>query len=471
MSKSLNQFLPALLEIQESPPNPIARYLLTTTLAFAVIAVAWACVGKVDVVSIAQGHIIPSSRVKQVQPLLRGVVKEIHVREGQHVKTGDVLVVLSRTSTAAERERIVGELQAVEGVLTRNRAMLARLKNNPPQSPLVRGENSSPDKGVVGSHGTENSSPDKGRLGGVASLTQQFLLEQQYEQFSAQYAALQSQRDNRTAERDVNKATIKKLEATLPLAAQRAANTKALADKKLAMENDYLALEEMRLAQENDLAAAKARDVQLAAAVKESEQQLATLLAQTQVQTLTAIADSERQLNALQESLAKAQDADDRQVLYAPVSGEVKDLAINTVGGVVLEAQQLMLIVPEEEKLEVEAWLPNRDIGFVQEGAAAQIKVHTFPFSKYGTIPATVTRISNDVAAVDKQKNNSEKSSEALYSMSVVMEKNTLQVDGRTVTLVPGMQVTAEIITHQRRLIEYFFSPLKKQFQESVRER
>jgi hemolysin D len=286
-----------------------------------------------------------------------------------------------------------------------------------------------------------------------------------------QYAALQSQRENRTAERDVNKATIKKLEATLPLAAQRAANIKALADKKLAMENDYLALEEMRLSQENDLVAAKARDVQLAAAVKESEQQLASLLAQTQVQTLTAIADSERQLNALQESLVKAQDADDRQVLYAPVSGEVKDLAINTVGGVVLEAQQLMLIVPEEEKLEVEAWLPNRDIGFVQEGAAAQIKVHTFPFSKYGTIPATVTRISNDVAAADKQKNNSEKSSEAVYSMSVVMEKNTLQVDGRTVTLVPGMQVTAEIITHQRRLIEYFFSPLKKQFQESVRER
>jgi hemolysin D len=460
MSKSLHQFLPALLEIQESPPNPIARYLLTTILAFAVIAVAWACVGKVDVVSIAQGQIIPSARVKQVQPLLRGVVQEIHVREGQHVKAGDVLVVLSRTSTAAERERIVGELQAVEGVLTRNRAMLARLKNNPPQSSLAKEE-----------MGSENSSPDKGRLGGVASLTQQSLLEQQYEQFFAQYAALQSQRENRTAERDVNKATIKKLEATLPLAAQRAANIKALADKKLAMENDYLALEEMRLSQENDLVAAKARDVQLAAAVKESEQQLATLLAQTQVQTLTAIADSERQLNALQESLAKAQDADDRQVLYAPVSGEVKDLAINTVGGVVLEAQQLMLIVPEEEKLEVEAWLPNRDIGFVQEGAAAQIKVHTFPFSKYGTIPATVTRISNDVAAVDKQKNNSEKSSEALYSMSVVMEKNTLQVDGRTVTLVPGMQVTAEIITHQRRLIEYFFSPLKKQFQESVRER
>ena len=449
MSKSLNQFLPALLEIQESPPNPIARYLLTTILAFAVIAVAWACVGKVDVVSIAQGQIIPSARVKQVQPLMRGVVKKIHVQEGQHVNAGDVLVVLDRTSTGAGLNSATDEQQRLQEKLARERALLAAMT---PSAPCVTPP-------------TAQGEPV------LSSFIQQSLLEQQYQQFCLQYAALQSQRDNRNAERDVNKAMIKKLEATLPIAAQRAANTKALTEKKLAMENDYLALEEVRLSQENDLAAAKARDVQLAAAIKESEQQLAALVAQTKVQTLTAIADSERQLNALQESLVKAQDADDRQVLYAPVSGEVKDLAINTVGGVVLEAQQLMLIVPEEEKLEVEAWLPNRDIGFVQEGAAAQIKVHTFPFSKYGTIPATVTRISNDVAAADKQKNNSEKSSEAVYSMSVVMEKNTLQVDGRTVTLVPGMQVTAEIITHQRRLIEYFFSPLKKQFQESVRER
>ena len=439
MNQSLQQFLPALLEIQESPPNPIARYLLATILAFVVIAVVWSCIGKVDVVSLAEGQIIPSARVKQVQPLMRGVVKEIHVQEGQHVNAGDVLVVLDRTSTGAGLNSATDEQQRLEEKLAREHTLLTMLDASVPAQ--------------------------------SSSLQPLSVQKQQYEQFSAQYAALQSQRDNRMAERDVNKAVIKKLEATLPIATQRAANTKALTDKKLAMENDYLALEEMRLSQENDLLAAKARDVQLAAAVKESEQQIAALLAQTKVQTLAAIADSERQLNALQESFAKAQDMDAKQVLYAPVNGEVKDLAINTVGGVVLEAQQLMLIVPEEEKLEVEAWLPNRDIGFVQEGAAAQIKVHTFPFSKYGTIPATVTRISNDVAATDKQKNNSEKNGAALYRMSLLLEKNTLQVDGRTVKLVSGMQVTAEIITHQRRLIEYFFSPLKKRFQESVRER
>lgn len=443
MNKHLHQFLPALLEIQAAPPNPIARYLLVAILAFAVIAVVWSCVGKVDVVSVAEGQIIPSARVKQVQPLMRGVVKEIHVQEGQHVNAGDVLVVLDRTSTGAGLNSATDEQQRLEEKLARERALLTMLNESvPAQSSLLQ------------------------------PLSVQ---KQQYEQFSAQYAALQSQRDNRMAERDVNKAVIKKLAATLPMATQRAANTKGLTDKKLAMENDYLMLEEVRVSQENDLVAAKARDVQLAAAVKESEQQIAALLAQTKVQTLAAIADSERQLNALQESFAKAQDMDAKQVLYAPVNGEVKDLAINTVGGVVLEAQQLMLIVPEEEKLEVEAWLPNRDIGFVQEGASAQIKVHTFPFSKYGTIPATVTRMSNDVVT-DKPKNNGEKnhgekSNEALYSMSLVMEKNTLLVEGRAVKLVPGMQVTAEIITHQRRLIEYFFSPLKKQFQESVRER
>ncbi|HQQ75123.1 MAG TPA: HlyD family efflux transporter periplasmic adaptor subunit, partial [Pseudomonadales bacterium] len=199
-----------------------------------------------------------------------------------------------------------------------------------------------------------------------------------------------------------------------------------------------------------------------------TEQQIMALTAQTRAQTLSQIADAERQANSLHEQLTQAKDFDAKQVLYAPVAGQVKDLAINTVGGVVLEAQQLMLIVPEDEKLEVEVWLPNQDIGFVQENDEAVIKVHTFPFTKYGTIAATVIRISDD--AIEDEKSAKEKGG-LLFGMSLLMAKNTLQVDEREVKLMPGMQVTAEIITGQRRLIEYFLAPLQKHVQESVRER
>ena len=266
---------------------------------------------------------------------------------------------------------------------------------------------------------------------------------------------------------------IRKLQATLPIVSKRANDLKTLAAKKLVAENQYLELEETRITQQQDLAAAKARNTQLAAALAESEQQIVALTAQTRAQTLTQIADAERQSTSLHKQLTQAQDFDAKQVLYAPVSGQVKDLAINTVGGVVLEAQQLMLIVPDDVPLEVEAWLPNQDIGFVQENSAAQIKIHTFPFTKYGTIPATVTRISDDAVSPDKQNvdQNVREKGGLVFSMSLLMAKNTLQVDEREVKLMPGMQVTAEIITSQRRIIEYFLSPLQKHVQESVRER
>lgn len=431
------QFLPAALEIQHSPPHPLARTLAYTLMGFFTLGVLWACFGKVDVVAVAEGKIIPSSRVKQIQPLEKGVVKEIFVQEGQRVATGDPLIALDRTSTGAERERVNNELQKVEENLARAQGLLALLENRetPPAA--------------------------------VAGL-QSALLEQQWQQYRAQLAALHSQRDNRTAEKQVNSEIIHKLQATLPIVSKRADDLKQLAAKKMVAENQYLELEETRITQQQDLAAARARDTQLAAAMAESEQQIAALTAQTRAETLARIAEAERQANSLREQLTQAKDFDAKQVLYAPVAGRVKDLATNTVGGVVLEAQQLMLIVPDEAQLEVEAWLPNQDIGFVQENDRAVIKVHTFPFTKYGSIDATVTRISDD--AIQDAQQAREKGG-LLFGMSLLMARNTLQVDEREVKLMPGMQVTAEIITGQRRLIEYVLAPLQQHVQESVRER
>lgn len=430
------QFLPATLEIQQTPPHPLARWLGAALMLFFSIAVLWACIGKVDVVAIAEGKIIPSLRVKQIQPLEKGVVKEIYVHEGQTVKAGDPLLALDRTSTGAERERLANELQKMEEMLAREHGFLALL---------------------------EGRTTDKAQSTGL----QNALLEQQWQQYSAQLASLQSQRDNRAAEKQVNAEVIEKLQATLPIVSKRANDLKQLAAKKMVAENQYLELEETRITQQQDLAAAKARHVQLAAAIAESEQQIAALTAQTRAQTLSQMVDAERQANSLREQLTQAKDFDAKQVLYAPVSGQVKDLTVNTVGGVVVEAQQLMLIVPEDEVLEVEVWLPNQDIGFVKENDPAVIKVHTFPFTKYGTIDATVTRISDD-AIQDQQ---AQQKGGLLYGMSLRMAKNTLRVDERDVKLMPGMQVTAEVITGHRRVIEYFLAPLQKHVKESVRER
>ena len=429
------QFLPAALEVQHSPPHPLARWLGIGIILFFSLAIAWGVFGKVDVVAMAEGKIIPSARIKEIQPLEKGIVKEILVREGQSVKAGDALIVLDGTSSSAARDRLANELQAMQDMLLLEQSFLERLENT--------------------AEVTRSAMPE----------LQEKLLEQQWQQYNARLAALRSQREHRIAEKQANSETIIKWQTTLPMISQRVNGLKQLAGKKLVAENQYLELEEIRITQQQDLAAARARDAQLVAAIAECEQQIAALTAQTHAETLARIADAGRQRNSLHQQLMQAKDLDDRQVLYAPVSGQVQDLTMHTVGGVVLEAQLLMRIVPGDSPLEVEAWLPNQDIGFVQENDRAIIKVHTFPFTRYGTINATVTRISDDAVADNKDKNR------LFFGMSLLLEKNTLPVDDREVRLAPGMQVTVEIMTGERRLVEYFLSPLQKHLQESGRER
>ena len=429
------QFLPAALEVQHSPPHPLARWLGIGIILFFSLAIAWGVFGKVDVVAMAEGKIIPSARIKEIQPLEKGIVKEILVREGQSVKAGDALIVLDGTSSSAARDRLANELQAMQDMLLLEQSFLERLENT--------------------AEVTRSAMPE----------LQEKLLEQQWQQYNARLAARRSQREHRIAEKQANSETIIKWQTTLPMISQRVNGLKQLAGKKLVAENQYLELEEIRITQQQELAAARARDAQLVAAIAECEQQIAALTAQTHAETLARIADAGRQRNSLHQQLKQAKDLDDRQVLYAPVSGQVQDLTMHTVGGVVLEAQLLMRIVPGDSPLEVEAWLPNQDIGFVQENDRAIIKVHTFPFTRYGTINATVTRISDDAVADNKDKNR------LFFGMSLLLEKNTLPVDDREVRLAPGMQVTVEIMTGERRLVEYFLSPLQKHLQESGRER
>ncbi|BBA32640.1 HlyD family secretion protein [Methylocaldum marinum] len=149
--------------------------------------------------------------------------------------------------------------------------------------------------------------------------------------------------------------------------------------------------------------------------------------------------------------------------LAAPVDGVVQQLAVHTVGGVVTPAQPLLVIVPRDNPLEVEAFIQNKDIGFVNAGQEAEVKIETFPFTKYGTIPAKVMQVSND--AIQDEKRG------LIYAARVALSHATMVVEEKAVNLTPGMAVTVEIKTGKRRLIEYFLSPLLQYEDESLRER
>lgn len=452
--QDLAAFLPAVLEIQETPPNPLVRWLASGLLTLVLIVLTWACFGHVNIVASAEGKIIPSSRVKQIQPLEKGVVKAILVNEGGYVTQGQALIELDSTLTVADKNRLQSELHTKKMTLAVSQALLSKIEAYSVHSKTDNHQVLRRDELTLNLSVTTNLQE---------SQLYQHLLWQQWQEYSSQHRSLQSSFRKAQAEQAASKEVVSKLEQTLPIVTGRASTLRGLHQKDFVSEIDYLQAEQNRIQVKQDLAAEKQRNEQYKAAQAEVYAQIDNHVAQTSGTLLLQISDQSRQISALEEELIKARDLNDKQVLYAPVSGRVQELAINTVGGVVTEAQQLMLIIPDEEQLEVEVFLENKDVGFVRNAMPAEIKVHTFPFTKHGVIDAEVSNISND-AIIDEQRG-------LIYSMQLRMAKNTINVNGEVVRLIPGMSVTAEIITGDRRLIEFFLAPLLRARSESVRER
>lgn len=428
------EFFPAALEIQETPPSPIGRTIAWAIMLFFIIAVIWAIIGKVDIVATAQGKIIPSGRVKVIQPLEIGVIRGIQVTEGQQVNKGDVLIELDPTSTEADKERLSKEFATAQQEHLRLQ-ILGHIIQQQKQS-------------------SRSSLKDP---------IQREILDNQISEYTNRLAALDSQIKRRQAELVSTQQLVKKLEGTLPLISKRVKSLKSLSGKKLVAEHAYLELEEERIVQQQDLAAQRSRLTEIKAGIDEARQQREAVIAEYRSKTLSDLAESERKLSAVEQELIKAEQRTTLQKLTAPVDGVVQQLAVHTVGGVVTPAQQLMLIVPQEQNLEVEAFVANKDIGFVRNGQTAEIKVETFPFTRYGTIDAEILNVSNDAI--------SDENLGLVYAARVLMKKSVMQVGDKLVNLTPGMAVTVEVKTGKRRLIEFFLSPLLRYKDESIKER
>jgi hemolysin D len=269
--------------------------------------------------------------------------------------------------------------------------------------------------------------------------------------------------EQRKAAVEGTKSEIAKLETTVPMLAQKAAAFKKLLKDQYVAELQYLDAEQNRVEAAQNLESQKKRLVQDQAALAEAQKNYERLRSDIQQSRMTELTANETKAASLAQEVVKAGQRTFQQKLTAPIDGVIQQLAVHTVGGVVTPAQQLMLVVPKEHQLEVEAWVENKDIGFVRENQPAEIKVETFPFTIYGTISGQVLTVSDD--AVPQEKVG------LVYAARVRMDRSSLQVGDKPVTLTPGMAVTVEIKTGSRRVIEFFLSPLLKSLQESVRER
>jgi hemolysin D len=454
-------FLPAALEIVETPPPPVAGAIGGTIIVLFVLALAWACFGKVDIVASASGKILPSGRTKVIQPFETGVVRAIHVHDGQTVKAGDVLIELDPTMNDAERKHYESDLITAELDVARLTAAMSQEAD-----PLAA------------FHPPEEAGPT------MLAMQKQFLLHQ-VDEHRSKIAALDGQKSQKEAELATIRATVGKLEAVLPVLQERVDIKNKSYSGNLSSKIDYLQILQTLVETQQDLLVQKSKSREAEAALTAITEQRAQTVAEYQRTLSGELVEAQRKVGGLSEDVIKAQQKTKLQVLTAPVDGAVQQLAAHTIGGVVTPAQSLMVVVPADSHLEIEAMVSNRDIGFIHVDQEVEIKVDTFNFTRYGLIHGTVLSVSQDAITRDKPQDKSGDKSqpgattatseptgqELVYAARISLDRTQMQVEENLVNLSSGMAVTVEIKTGARAVISYLLSPLLKYKQESLRER
>jgi hemolysin D len=424
-------FLPAALAIQETPVHPAPRRAAVAIMALFVLALAWSIVGEVDIVAVAPGRIVVSDRTKVVQPLETGVIRAIQVRDGDKVSAGQLLIELDPTTATADRKGVQEQQRSAGHDAQRSRALLDALRTGAPPAvadPAVRAQ-----------------------------------LLAEWNDINAKTARQDSEIVRRQAEITTVRELVTKLQTTLPLARQREADFKALADQGFVAGHAGQDRMRERIEIERDLAAQQARLKETEAALAESQQARLAYLAETQRSLSDRQTKATQDLAQLEQQDAKTTQRERLTRLVAPVSGTVQQLAVFSTGGVVTAAQTLMVIVPDGAEVTAEVVIDNKDIGFVNVGQAAKVKVETFSFTRYGTVPATVIGVTSD-AVIDEKRG-------AIFPAILRLEQAAIDIDGKSVRLSPGMLIAAEVKTGRRRVIDFLLSPVHQTAAQSLKER
>lgn len=440
-------FLPAALSLQETPVHPAPRRAAYGLMALFVLALVWSYFGQVDIVAVAPGRIMVSDRTKLIQPLEASVVKAVLVKDGDRVKAGQVLVELDPTMASADKASVQEQLKAQASEVLRTQALLKSLSHPQLPAPVFSG--------------LEAYSVYKQDKALLPSTQAQ--LQSEWQDIRAKLAKLDAEASRHQAEMATVKATIAKLEATVPMAQAREADFKKLVDQGYISSHATQDKTRERVELENDLATQGARLAEALSTLRESEQAKASFKAETLRSLQDRLAQASTKYGQLEAEQAKAGQRERQTQLTSPVDGVVQQLAIHSVGGVVTSAQPLMMVVPDSPNVTAEVSIANQDIGFVNAGQIAAVKLETFSYTKYGTVEARVDVVTAD-AVTDEKKGS-------YYPATLTLSQKDMLIDGKRIALSPGMNITAEIKTGKRRIIEYLLSPVQRAGSESLRER
>jgi hemolysin D len=455
--RSDQEFLPAHLEILDTPPSPYAVVFTWVMCLMFGAALVWSIFARIDIHAVATARIQPSGRSKVVQPFDTGKVQTIAVENGSRVEAGNVLLTLEPTEAEADLSARRGDLGALEGQIARRRATIEAVEKNLPTTrvsfpaevpPAVRAREEAAMLAEIGQYVSTRDAFE-------AQLAEKVATQ---ERFSASIAArlrLQAVLQERAQMRET-------------LVAKAAGTRAAVIDAVQQVEQVAA-----------DLAYDRGQLIEAKAAATSLQRRITQLTSETVARQHQALTEAAQKRDALVQDVVKAQLKRERTQLKAPISGTVQQLAVTTLGQVVTAGQPLMVVVPSDGPIEVEAQVQNKDIGFILPDQEAVVKIDAFPFTRYGSIDGRVVRVSRD--AVDDREagggsdalsvarsqgvnpvTGMPKTQNLIFPVTVALSQTFIKADGKEVALTPGMTATVEIRTGRRRVIDYLLSPVRE---------
>lgn len=438
------EFLPAHLELIETPTSVAPKLVMRIIMAFAVIALLWAIIGQVEIVAVSTGKTIPSGHSKTIQPRETSVIKRIYVKDGDHVEKGDLLIELAGIGSDSDYQQARRQLDAAILAKLRNQALLQALDSR--TMPDITLDAIKPYALVEVE---------------VAAAKQ--LVRNQYQSWFIQDEQSQAILQQHQAELRSTRSQITKLKNVGEIEKQRLADFQKLRDKNYLSQHELYNQQSKIIENDQDLKSLYEQQKQALESVHQTEKERSLNLQLLKRDTLDGLRAANETINELQEQLAKTRQRQMLMSLTAPVSGVVQQLAFHSEGGVVMEGQPIMILAPLNDTIEVDAMVANKDIGFVKAGQDVVVKIESFPYTRYGYLTGKVQHVSLD--AIEDEKLG------LIFNARVALDQQKIMIENTSVPLSAGMNVTAEIKTGKRRVIDYLISPLQTTIDNSFIER
>lgn len=429
-TKDKHEFTPLLVEIEDRPTSPLGRSLLWSILAFLVIALLWLFLATIDIVVSARGKIVPDGEIKTLQPVETGVIASIHIKEGQSVKKGEVLMEIDPSVTESDLSSKQQNLSLLELEIDRLNALVS-------------------DRAFI---------PRPDCTDSAAIATQQMIYTSTRMAYDQQRQVIDEQIRQNNEATETAKADKSRLRQLLASAAQREARLKEVLD--IIAKREYEDAKNQRVEYQEQLSMKEHAIAQSQGRLRELTQQLRLVTQEYRNRLLTELTQKSKEATALRTEVQTSLFRHAKQQIIAPVDGYVGKLLVHTVGGVVTPAEKLLTLIPKGVPLIIKATVLNQDIGFVTKEMEVAVKIDTFDFQKYGLIHGNVKHIADD--AIEDEKLG------PVYEIAITPSDTTLKGEGKTLSIHPGMSVTAELKVGKRRVIEFFIYPMIKYLDEGL---